>query len=177
MTDILRKLLLGAVITSIIFCVGCGTTPELRDEYRGYEKPSTDVENGLINVSFAPTPEVVLQDGQQIVSWQSPYRFNAQYISDEPGLAMGEITNLEIRSIQTGDLVYEEARIPDSGSRSRADKLGDDRLIQLLGFGAGPLHIPHDDYSISFDYVIRSAGGEIYDNGALNVVVRRKFFK
>lgn len=157
--------------------IGCAAVSETKNIYFDYEKTSAQSEHGAVYVSFSPTPGDQSAGDEIEIVWGGPYRFNSQYISVGNSLIRGEILDVEIRSMQSGDIVFSKSRLVDSLTLRNNSSPTAPQARELIGFGAGPLDIEFDDFEVSFRFEIYSNNDELFDKGAVNTVVKRKYYE
>lgn len=165
--------LLLCLTLSILSCM-----PFAKNKYKVYEDSVFQTSAGKFSVGLAPDSKLVQEGKKQIEIFGAPYNFNTQYYTSKETFLSGEITNLEIRSLETGDTVYKEALIIDIYRTSKKWSHHASKQKTTLGFGGDVrLNIPHHDYRVLFDFKIYKEEGVGFDEGSVDIVLKRDYYE
>lgn len=164
-------LLLSLICTTTISC----TMDKKGNIYNEYFKPNMVTKNGEFYVGLAPSVNIVADGDHKIELWGEPYRLNIQYYPKEATVLEGDISNINIRSIETGESVY---HLEEQIDLHREEQLSTrKKQKKLLAFGSILLEIPYHDYELTFDYKILSDKDVIFETGQIKVNISRNHYK
>lgn len=175
MTMIKKRLILPAITLLSSCAVSCVMAGE-KNQYFEYVKERVTTPNGEIYIGATPTPKLVNINGEQVESWEGPYRFNVQYnpVGDATVL-FGYLTDIRVLSVETGKVVFSADRIGDVDTEDAHEH--QDIQKGLLGFGAVLPDFPYADLAVSMGFVMYSDRDEVMDEGTISVVIYRDFYK
>ncbi len=148
-----------------------------KDRFFEYERLTYQTSLGEFSVRLSPEPKLVQEGGKEFEVFGAPYHFNTQYSVKEGTVLNGEITNIEIQSLDTDEIIFRKQLIIDIYRSS--SNLSHHAMKQKrgIGFGGGLLNIPYHDYKISFDFKLYKEEGIVFEQGRVEVVLKRDYYE
>ena len=143
--------------------------------YNEYFKPNIITERGEIYVGISPSVNIISDGGHEIELWGKPYILNIQYYPKGVAVLQGDIFNVNIRSIKTGDNVYYLAKQIDLHRKEQLSTRKKQK--KMLAFGSELLEIPYHDYEVTFEYKIFSDQEVLFEAGQVKVNINRNHYK
>ncbi len=146
-----------------------------KNHYYEYSIAHFDTGIGKFYVGLSEDVQNMTIDGNLIEVWGIPYYFNVQYSPRNGTILDGEIFNIQIRSLETGETVFTKDRLTDPPEDEKIQAAGKQQWF--LAFGAEFPPSPYHDYEVSFDYRIFSSKDVIFEEGSVEAVLKLDFYK
>ena len=163
--------LLGLIGIAVISCAMAKSD----NVYNEYFKPSVIIERGKFRVGISPSVNIVSDGGHEIELWGKPYMLNIQYYPKGVTVLEGDVFNVNIRSIKTGENVYYLANQIDLHRKAQLSTRKKQK--KMLAFGSELLEIPYHDYEVTFEYKILSDKEVLFETGQIKIDINRNHYK
>ncbi len=167
-------------VSMFLFLVLIGTIScvfAAKNKYYDYERSVHITGLGKFSVGLESDSKLSQERGENIEIFGTPYRFNVQYSADGKAVLKGEISNIEIRSLETGEIVFRKGVSMDTYRASQNLKHHASKLKRAMGFEGASLNIPYHDYRVSFDFRIYKEEGVVFEEGQVKVVLKRHYYE
>jgi len=158
-----------------IISIGLFSCMAAENKYFEYEYITLETDMAKFIVRLEPTAHLVNVDGVAIEEWRAPYSLSIQYQLNEPNVQYGDITNVNIKSIDTEESVYFESLLIDYFRSENLGSLLDAKIF--LGFSTNPNIPSYENYNISFDYEIFKEEGVIFEEGTVDFIINTNYYE
>ena len=164
------------LLLSLISIAGISCAMAKNDNvYNEYFKPNIITEHGEFYVGISPSVNIVSDGGHEIELWGKPYILNIQYYPKGVTVLEGDVFNVNIRSIKTGENVYYLANQIDLHRKAQLSTRKKQK--KMLAFGSELLEIPYHDYEVTFEYKILSDKEVLFETGQIKIDINRNHYK
>lgn len=165
-----------ALAIVVVFFAGASCALSvLINTYEEYERVHRATERGDLYLGLSGRPRTVSRNGRDHTIWGGPYHLNVQYYPRDAEVLQGELTRLEVRSRETGEIVYSASRLIDTYRKHRGDSGG--LRKSALSFGSENLEIPYQDLEITFEYRIYSEEDVLLESGRIATALKRDHYR
>ena len=161
----IRQLALHLLAVAIALAVVSCASPQRFNEF---ERTSISTTRGVLYVGMEPKPRV---DEGGVVVWGAPYICNIQYYPSDDTVLFGDITKLEIRALNTSELLFSNSGIDDVFRANNLESQSSQK--PLLGFGIKVPDFRYVDLNVSISYEIYKEKGIMFEGGTIETVLRR----